>query len=209
MTILFHLLQGVLIGVFISVPVGPVNVICLYQTIQNGRTYGFKVTIGATIADTIYAIIACWGVNVFINFINSYRTVFELSSGIVILIFGLVLFFKKPVPGISQGKNSIASNIGDYMKSFLFSISNPLTVLFFVAYIAAMRTTGLGFDTSMSGYFVAGVVIGSMSWFYFLSGIVARFKEKLTEKHFSKVNITFGCILCISGAVLLFKTMAG
>lgn len=204
--LLQFLLHGIFVGIIISVPVGPVNVICLSQTLRNGRIYGFKSTIGATIADTIFAIIASLGVKIFITFITNNQTAFEVGSGLVILCFGIFLFFNNLNTDLTTKKSGY-QHFGNYFKSFLFTISNPLTVLFFIAYLANLGIPDGEFNAGIAGSFVTGVVFGSLTWFYSLSGIIARVKEKINLKYFQYINFICGCILCITGFILLVKSM--
>lgn len=204
--LLQFLLHGIFVGILISLPVGPVNVICLSQTLQGGRVYGFKSTIGATIADVIFAIIASLGVKIFITFITDNQTIFEIGSGLVILSFGIFLFFNSLKNDLTN--NKVANqHFGNYFKSFLFTISNPLTVLFFIAYLANIGTPGSEFNIGISLFFVSGVLLGSLTWIYSLSGIVAQLKEKIDLKYFQRINIIFGCILCLAGFVLMVKSL--
>ena len=205
--LLQFLLHGIFVGIIISVPVGPVNVICLSQTLQHGRVYGFKSTIGATIADTIFAIIASFGVKIYITFITNNQTIFEIGSGLVILSFGIFLFYSNLKNDLTNEKN-IYQHFGNYFKSFLFTISNPLTVLFFIAYLTNLGIPDSEFNAGVAGFFVLGVAFGSLAWFYSLSGIVARVKEKINLKYIQHINIICGCILCIAGFVLLVKSLA-
>ena len=184
---------------------GPVNVICLTQTLQGGRVYGFKSTIGATIADAIFAIIASLGVKIFITFITNNQTIFEIGSGLVILSFGIFLFYNNLKNDLANRKIA-DQHFCNYFKSFLITISNPLTVLFFIAYLANLGTPGSESNIGISIFFVSGVLFGSLTWFYSLSGIVAQLKEKIDLKYFQHINIIFGCILCIAGFVLLVKS---
>lgn len=204
--LLQFLLHGILVGVIISVPVGPVNVICLSQTLKNGRGHGFKSTIGATIADTIFAIIASFGVEIFISFISSNKTIFEIGSGLIILSFGVLLIINYLKNGLTLDNNA-NEHFANYFKSFFFTIGNPLTVLFFVAYLANLITPGSDFNIITSILFVSGVLTGSLTWFYSLSGIVALLKDKIDLKYFQHVNIVFGCILCVSGFLLIVKSL--
>lgn|SRR5690554_1463729 len=204
--LLQFLLHGIFVGIIISVPVGPVNVICLSQTLKNGRVYGFKSTIGATIADTIFAIIASLGVKIFITFITNNQKLFEIGSGLVILSFGVFLFLNNQEHKLTDEEN-MDQYFGNYFKSFLFTMPNPLTLLFFVAYLANFETPSSELNIGISIFFVSGVLLGSLTWFYSLSGIVAQLKEKIDLKYFQHINIIFGCILCVAGFVLVVKSL--
>lgn len=55
------LLQGLVIGFCIAAPVGPVNLLCLRRSLTDGRRVGFVSGLGAATADTVYGVIAGFG----------------------------------------------------------------------------------------------------------------------------------------------------
>jgi threonine/homoserine/homoserine lactone efflux protein len=201
------LLQGIFLGVIVSVPVGPVNVICLQGTVKYGKLYGFKSTIGGTLADSIYAAIAIMGLNVFIAFVNKNQFIFEMVSSLVILTFGTILLMNKTVKNEWTNQTTPVRCVGNSVKSFFLTISNPLTVLFFVAYLANFKISGGSLNYMLIICFVLGVVIGSMLWFYSLSSVVAHFKHRLNINHFHKINKVCGYLLCILALILFVKSI--
>src|SRR4026207_2057232 len=52
------LLKGVLVGILIAVPAGPVGVLCIRRTIFHGRLAGFLSGLGAATADAVFGVIA-------------------------------------------------------------------------------------------------------------------------------------------------------
>ena len=67
--VLEFLIKGVIIGFTASVPLGPIGVLCIQKTINKGRMSGFVSGLGAAASDTIYAIIAGFGLTFVTNFI--------------------------------------------------------------------------------------------------------------------------------------------
>jgi threonine/homoserine/homoserine lactone efflux protein len=43
-------LKGLLLGLSIAAPVGPIGVLCIRQTLQNGRQHGLAVGLGPSIS---------------------------------------------------------------------------------------------------------------------------------------------------------------
>ncbi len=202
---ILYLLQGVLLGGLISIPVGPVNVICLQQTLKKGRIKGFRSTLGATLADSIFALIAILGLGTVIHLIEQFRPVFELSGGFIILGFGLAVLLKHIRISLNQEKPERDwYGIGRF-RSFLFTISNPLTVLFFVSYLAGIGSQHLFKDGNGAIFFVLGVSAGSLAWFYSLSGIVFRFRKHVNITRMKRINYVSGGLLCIVGLFLITK----
>ncbi|HRR58994.1 MAG TPA: LysE family transporter, partial [Paludibacteraceae bacterium] len=50
-------LTGIIIGLFISVPIGPLGILCIQRTLNRGRAYGIVTGLGATTSDLIYAVL--------------------------------------------------------------------------------------------------------------------------------------------------------
>ena len=47
-------LKGVIIGVTIAAPVGPIGILCIKRTLEQGKWIGFVSGLGAATADGIY-----------------------------------------------------------------------------------------------------------------------------------------------------------
>ena len=47
--------QGFIIGLCTSAPVGPIAILCIQRTLQNGRKTGFISGLGAASSDFVYA----------------------------------------------------------------------------------------------------------------------------------------------------------
>ena len=52
------ILKGIFIGLAISVPLGPIGMLCVQRTLNRGRKYGFMTGLGATTSDLIYVIVS-------------------------------------------------------------------------------------------------------------------------------------------------------
>ena len=54
--------RGLLLGLSIAAPVGPIGVLCIRRTLAEGRMMGFATGMGAAAADGLYGAIAGFGV---------------------------------------------------------------------------------------------------------------------------------------------------
>ena len=50
--------SGLIIGVLIAAPVGPVNIVCIQRTLERGFWGGFAAGVGAVLADGLIATVA-------------------------------------------------------------------------------------------------------------------------------------------------------
>ena len=77
MPIAFHIdvvdtiVKGLIIGVLVSAPMGPVGILCVQRTLNKGRWYGFVTGIGATASDLFYALITGVGMSFVMDIANT------------------------------------------------------------------------------------------------------------------------------------------
>ena len=67
------LLKGVILGLSVSIPLGPIGIILINRTIKRGFLSGFCSGLGLGTADTLLAILAGLGFSVIIGFIKEER----------------------------------------------------------------------------------------------------------------------------------------
>ena len=71
--LLAFFLKGIVVGVVIAVPVGPVGVLCVHRSILEGKLAGFVSGLGAATADAIFGIIAAFGLTFVADWLMSYE----------------------------------------------------------------------------------------------------------------------------------------
>src|SRR5438552_7870050 len=83
--LLVLLLKGIAVGLVIAVPVGPVGVLCIRRTIFEGRLFGFLSGLGAASADTIFGIIAGFGLTVISHLLRDYQEWMRVAGGLFLV----------------------------------------------------------------------------------------------------------------------------
>ena len=87
-------IQGILIGLFVSIPMGPIGVLCLQRTLQQGRLSGFISGLGAATADTVFASIAGLGLTMISDFFQDHQLYIMLVGAVLLIFLGLRMFFR-------------------------------------------------------------------------------------------------------------------
>ena len=62
------LLRGIMLGFAIAAPVGPIGLLCIRRTLAHGWRAGFVSGLGAATADTMYGLLAAFGITVLATF---------------------------------------------------------------------------------------------------------------------------------------------
>jgi threonine/homoserine/homoserine lactone efflux protein len=74
------LLKGILLGLAVSMPLGPIGIILINRTIKRGMLSGFFSGLGLATADTLLAVLAAIGFNVILSFINQERFIISVIA---------------------------------------------------------------------------------------------------------------------------------
>ena len=83
---------GLLIGLLVAAPIGPVNLICIRRTLAYGQLNGFLAGLGAALGDGIFAVVAGFGVKWVFDAIQDMGVVLQLGSAALLMIYGLRVF---------------------------------------------------------------------------------------------------------------------
>ena len=196
------LLKGGIIGVTIAAPVGPIGILCIKRTLEQGKWIGFVSGLGAATADGVYGIIAGLGLTVIIHFLTGISIWLQLIGGVFLLYLGIQMLRAKPAheaAKASRGKNPLKA----YLSTLFLTITNPVTILSFLAIFAGLGIT----TTEYSGVILAlGVFIGSAIWWLLLSIGIASLSRFIGKKLFQGIHYASGIVL-ITFALAAFFTL--
>jgi len=199
------LLKGFLIGFSIAAPVGQIGVLCIRRTLVDGRAAGFVSGLGAASADAIYGGIAGFGLTVISSFLVSQQTWFRLVGGIFLLYLGLRIFRTAAAQIDTAGRVEMNAGrlLGAYTSTFFLTLTNPMTILSFVAIFAGLGYVNAGRDAASAGWLVLGVFLGSSLWWLLLSTGIGSFRSRFRPLGLRWVNRVSGGVIAGFGLVAL------
>ncbi len=194
--------KGIVLGFAIAAPVGPIGILCIKRTLQFGRLSGLFSGIGAAVADAIYAVVAAFGLTAVSDVLIAYKTWIQGFGAFFLVYLGVRTFRAK-----IQDSSVIVSHstlIGDFLSTFALTITNPMTILSFVAVFA-----GLGFSGSAGTgvSLVLGVFVGSVVWWLLLSEGITFFRKKISRNLMWWINRAAGLLMI--GFAIFFLAWKG
>jgi len=185
----------------VSVPLGPIGVICLHRTLSRGRISGLISGLGAACADTFFAAIAGFGLSFFLNFFQKQQFYLMMGGGLTLIIFGIFQFFSNTIKQVRQPKKS-NKLVGDYFSVFFLTISNPITILFFGAIFAGLDILEDG-SIDKTTLVIAGVFSGSLLWWFVLTTLVNLFRRKFRLRRLWYLNKITSVLIIVFGFVAM------
>ena len=196
------LLKGMLVGIVIAVPVGPVGILCIRRTILDGRMAGLLSGIGAACADALFGSIAGFGLTVISDWLFNYQDWLRLGGAAFLLIVGIRALTSDPTVRARAGRDP-ESLLGDFASTFALTITNPVTILSFLAIFGAIGFTGEEATLFHAAILVAGVWIGSFLWWIGLIACTGLLRMTFKTQHLVWINWGSGGILVFAGVALL------
>ena len=125
-----YIFRGILIGLMVSVPLGPMGVLIIQKTLQKGALAGFVAGMGAACADLFYATVAAFGLGFVINVIQTHELILQIIGGIFLIIVGLKIYFDNPLKQIRMKKRVTKKGLlGDFLTLFFLTVSNPVAIV--------------------------------------------------------------------------------
>ena len=196
-------LKGVIVGLSMAVPVGPIGILCIRRTLLEGRLSGFVSALGLATADFVFGCIAGFGLTFISDFLISQQFWLRLIGGLFLCVIGLKVlltkFVEREAPSTGKGL------LGAYTSMFFLTLTYPMTVLIFLGIFA-----GLGIGSIKGNYFsiaalVLGVFTGSILWWAILSSFIGSLRDKFKTQNWQWVNKISGILITGFGLAVLLS----
>jgi threonine/homoserine/homoserine lactone efflux protein len=195
------ILTGFLIGFVLSIPVGPIAVLCIQRTLNRGKYHGWITGIGASTSDVFYATLAIFGLSFVVDFINTHEMIIEIIGAVVFVFLGIKLYKENPSANLSTENVRKESYLQDYLTAFGLTISNPLIIFLFITVFA--QTEFVNSQTSIYQIVIAlvSVFIGACTWWFLLTSLVNLLRNKINVRGLGLLNKFSGGMLIILAIV--------
>ena len=193
--------KGVVIGFAIAAPVGPIGVLCIRRSLQDGLISGLVCGLGAASADTAYGAIAGFGLVSVIGLLHDHQEVIRLVGGLLLCLFGFKLLLT--VPSTEDQGNDSYRLAGAYVSCFVLALTNPATIFAFLAVFASLGLADEADGYGAASLLTAGVFVGAALWWLLLSGVAGLMREHFSLSGLTWVNRISGVLVFVFGLVAL------
>lgn len=199
------IIKGILIGMMVSIPIGPVGVICIQRTINRGLKSGFISGLGAASADTLYAIIASFGLGFVVDFIQKQIHWIQFFGAIVLILIAIKIFYTNPAVELRNNRNKKVKPMEEFISVFFITFSNPTVFFIFIALLASFKVFSGKLNYLSTLMVIAGIFTGAMLWWYLLSNLVNKFRSKIRLKNIWWLNKIMAIVVFLCGVIVLIE----
>lgn len=207
--ILDLLIKGVIIGVIVSAPMGPVGILCIQRTLNKGRWYGFVTGLGAALSDMFYALLTGYGMSFIFDFISANQFYLQLIGSFMLLLFGFHTYRTNPVKSIRPVSNNKGTYYHNFFTALIVTLSNPLIIFLFIGLFARFSFVipNIPIYEQIVGYLAIG--LGAVSWWFFITFFINKVRSRFNLRGIWMINRVIGVIVMIISIAGVILTMSG
>ncbi len=202
---LFTWIVGIVSGLLVSIPVGPINVTILNEGMRRGFHWGFLIGLGSVTMEVAYCSIGFAG---FSGLFDSriMRATMELLSLLMMLYLGFKYLFIKSLPSSSKTIEQVEHRLHPhtaFMTGFVRVLANPAVLLIWIA----LSATFVAHEWVEPHWFsklicISGVAVGATIWFAIFSYFVARGRGHLSENSLVRMSQASGACLLVMAVII-------
>jgi len=137
--------------------------------------------------------------------VNLHHDPIRIVGGLIMIGFGVAVWRSAPHLGEPGRKLPSAGHIA--VATFLMTVTNPATLLWFAATFGAIgfKDIGTGSNGALmhTAELVGGVFVGSMLWWLAVSGVSRWASGRLRDRHLAAFNHASAVVLLLFGVVAL------
>ncbi len=208
-TILDILIKGIIVGVVVSAPLGPVGVLCIQRTLNKGRWFGFVTGLGAALSDICYALITGYGMSFMDELILKHQIFLQVVGSIMLLAFGIYTFRSNPVKSLRPTSASRGTYLYNFVTAFFVTFSNPLIIFLFIGLFARFSFVmpGSPLELQLVGYLA--IVIGALAWWFGITYFVNKVRTRFNVRGIWILNRIIGVVVMIASVVGIVMAITG
>jgi len=164
-------LAGMVFGLALAAPPGPMNAIIAEESVVGGWLAGFRAGLGAMTADAVFFVLALAGAVTVVEQFPLLRGTMVLVGGLLMLYFALDAARNVEATLTSEGDGTAGRG---FQKAFVLALTNPYQILFWLTVGVGLLDPGridvLGY-TPYVGDTLAGLVVVETGSVALLAGL--------------------------------------
>jgi len=194
------LIKGFCFGMILQIAVGPLCLFIFQTAVTSGFFTAMVGVLGVALVDAVYILAAIFGIGVLLNKYKNLKKVFRYLGSIVLIVFGTSIIFDafgfSLIPDLNFLSKQSMENV--FLKVLMLTLSNPLTILFWVG-VFSTRLSEVNMSRKDMYCFGLGAVLATIS-FLTLVSITGTFVNNLLNPEVLKIlNIIVGLVLIYFG----------
>lgn len=204
------IVRFILAGIIMGLPFGPMGILCIGKTLEQGKLIGFSAALGAVAVDLFYAALAFIFLGFFQGKIAEYDTILKIIIGFFLIFIGTKKFFKKPDikrdMNIIRDVRDVKSCLKNFWELCILSVPNIFNLASLITVFTALDIYRYSGEEALFTL-ISTMLITEIFLWYFTTSVFHRLRKKITDR--SIVLLLKGCALLVIflGCVLEIRVL--
>lgn len=203
------IVSGVIIGIAVAAPIGPINLMAIRNTLSHGFWAGVFTGTGAVIGDGTFAVFAAFGITAVSEFVMDYATWIQIVGGVILIAVGarIIATPVQVAEAEAPPHTRAAALVGS---TYLLTITNPATLMGFIAIFGGVgNLVSRPGDYAGAAIMVAAVMAGSLIWWLTVSWCASLLRERVARTGLKYVNWAAGAVIVLFGFAIYVRLLWG
>jgi len=176
---------------------GPVGILCIQRTLNNGRNSGFYTGVGAAASDLFYCLLVGLGISLVTDFIADHVNLLQIIGSVILIAYALYMIVHNPVSQIKENIDQRNDKWRDMATGFLFTLSNPLIMFLIIPLFArfGFPLPEYRFYHVILGYVF--IVVGALLWWTVITFFVDKVRTHFNIRSMWLINRIIGTIILV------------
>lgn len=198
------LMKAIVVGIAASVPLGPIAILVIQKTLTKGFKAGFVTSMGSTLVDTIFSIVAIFALTFVETFINGNPIPVFVGGGLVVIGLGISMALSNPFRKVGAGSElqqiKTSASVKDFLTASAMGLSNPGAIVALFALMAFFGLENVGDNVDWTCFpVIVGVALGSAAYWLMVTSLLSMFRKKFNMRTIIWCNRVMGIALVIIG----------
>ncbi|WP_065242550.1 LysE family translocator [Pseudomonas sp. EpS/L25] len=196
-------LQGMLLGVAIAAPVGPISLLCMQRGLAGGFGTGARFGLGIALADGLFAVAGALGATALATLFGTLQPWLQRLAAVYLGYLAWRTWHAAQTTAPAQ-----AATPGGYREiatGFSLTLANPLTIVSFATLFVGLPPSA----SSLSGQLTlaAGLFLGSLLWWLALAGLCGSLRQTLKPRWRRSIDLLAALGLAGLGLFVLLRSL--
>lgn len=200
--LLWILFLGVVAGISVALPYGPVGFVLIRRFYLFGMSSGMYSAFGTALSDAFYAIVVGFGLHKISNFLLSVAHYAEVFAGFVLIYIGVKAIKHKMHLHEEEEENH---PVQDITSTLILNFLNP-TLIFSFALVFTILTKilhGIPMTFGQTTVFIIGIALGTCGFWFLVGKGIHYLRMRNRDELVQKINYVTGIILLGLGIIVL------
>lgn len=199
------ILKGLKFGMLLQLAIGPMCLFVFNTATDSGLWSGLIVVLSITLVDFLYVTLASLGISTIIN-LPHVKSFLKIFSAIILFLFGanivLSVLGYSFIPEINLFNG--AESAGLFIKGFLLTASNPLTIIFWSGVFSGQISEN-NYTKKQLGLFSFGCVLSTLLFLSLIAVLGSIINSFINAKIINILNIIVGVVIMTFGIKMILK----